>query len=274
MTKRLSGIYRILNKINGKGYVGKATNLPVRWHGHKHHLRKGNHHSPHLQAAWNKYGKDNFQFEILELVEDKTKLVEREQYWINFYDAANPAKGYNVLANANESRTSPHSEETRKKIGDGNRGKFVSLETRKKQSEALLGPKHPMYHKKLPKEWHDRVVKALIGRAVSEETKEKLRIINTGKEHKKQPQTAEFKDGILEFCVKNGFRPSKWSVDIEEKNLGNHLKHYIDKNGDQFDLEFSKEIYKFPAWQQFKKLQKEQQAGLQTVFLEMALEHP
>jgi hypothetical protein len=61
---------------------------------------------------------------------------------------------------------------------------------------------------------------------------------------------------IIDFCLKNGFRPSKWSKDIEEKFLGNKLTHYISKNGGQFDNDFYTEVYKFPAWQQFKKLQK------------------
>jgi hypothetical protein len=40
-----------------------------------------------LQNAWNKYGEDNFYFSVLELVPDKDKLIEREQYWIDKLNA-------------------------------------------------------------------------------------------------------------------------------------------------------------------------------------------
>jgi group I intron endonuclease len=256
MKKRLSGIYRILNKVNGKGYVGSSKILNKRKSSHLWGLRHNKHKNPHLQAAWNQYGEENFIWEILEYcLPDNEILHIREQYWMDYYNVCNPEKGYNVEPDAIR-RT--HSIETRQKIGDGNRGKLVSLETRKKQSEALLGPKHKYFGKKLPKEWHNNIVKSSIGRIMSEETREKLRLANTGKKHGRQPQTIEFKRKILEFCTKRGFRPSKWSTDVEEKNLGNHLKHYIDKNSDQFDEDFYTEVYKFSAWQQFKKLHKEQ----------------
>lgn len=61
-----SGIYLIMNQINGKGYVGQAVNIEERWKQHKYRLNGQYHGNKHLQNAWNKYGKDNFVFIILE----------------------------------------------------------------------------------------------------------------------------------------------------------------------------------------------------------------
>lgn len=77
-----SGIYQILNLVNGKRYVGSAVNIRARWSSHRHLLRCGKHHSDHLQSAWNKYGEDSFEFSVIEFCE-KSDLVSREQFHID-----------------------------------------------------------------------------------------------------------------------------------------------------------------------------------------------
>src|SRR3970040_1255088 len=54
------GVYKILNVMNGKVYVGSAANFKSRWKFHLGQLRYGNHHSITLQRAYNKYGERNF----------------------------------------------------------------------------------------------------------------------------------------------------------------------------------------------------------------------
>ena len=66
---KASGIYAIVNCVNGKRYVGSAVNFRRRLYGHRSHLRRGTHHNHHLQTAWVKYGHDAFVFFILEYVE-------------------------------------------------------------------------------------------------------------------------------------------------------------------------------------------------------------
>ena len=92
--KRKSGIYQIRNLANGKLYIGSASNLYRRKnHQHLYLLRKRVHYNTHLQNAFNKYGEQNFIFEVIEFVEDKNKLLELEQYWL---DKLNIIKeGYN-----------------------------------------------------------------------------------------------------------------------------------------------------------------------------------
>ena len=62
---QLSGIYRILNKINGNCYIGSSLNVEKRY---KHHLSTLRHNSSRcsiLQKAFNKYGEDNFEFQVI-----------------------------------------------------------------------------------------------------------------------------------------------------------------------------------------------------------------
>lgn len=90
---RISGIYIIY--INNKPYVGSAVDLNRRSREHKTLLKSNRHYNTHLQNAWNKYGNGKFIFKVIEKCSIE-KLIEREQHWINYYDAANPDKGYNI----------------------------------------------------------------------------------------------------------------------------------------------------------------------------------
>jgi group I intron endonuclease len=53
---------------------------------HLRDLKKGLHHSKKLQRSWLKYGEKKFVFLILEQ-NIENNLIDREQYWINFYDS-------------------------------------------------------------------------------------------------------------------------------------------------------------------------------------------
>lgn len=76
------GVYAIRHIESARAYIGSAKNIYNRWRGHKSDLRYGNHHSPHLQNAWNKYGEAAFVFEVLEVcLPDVTALRHREEAW-------------------------------------------------------------------------------------------------------------------------------------------------------------------------------------------------
>ena len=95
-----SGIYKITNLINNKMYVGSAVNLKKRKSEHFHTLRNGSHHNYHLQRSFNKYGEENFEFSILEYMFDNSIILQREQYWIDFYRCYNAKIGYNICRTA------------------------------------------------------------------------------------------------------------------------------------------------------------------------------
>jgi len=158
-----SGIYVIINKVNGKFYIGSAVNLKNRWSAHKQRLFKGIHHSLHLQCAWNKYGGENFYFGVLEPVENKSCLISREQYWMdelhpeyNICPTAGNSLGFRFTEEQKHKRSEAqkgkhHSDETRHKMSEAKKGKHLSKETKQKMSEAQRGENNPMY--KQAKRW-------------------------------------------------------------------------------------------------------------------------
>ena len=74
------GIYAIRNKLDGKQYIGQSTDMEGR---RRHHFQKSA--NPRLYHAMKTFGKDNFEFIILELIEDRFQLVVREQYYYDLY---------------------------------------------------------------------------------------------------------------------------------------------------------------------------------------------
>src|SRR5690606_37979296 len=80
------GVYQIRNLRNGKVYIGSAKFFKQRANQHQQRLNQGKHHNKHLLASWNKWGSNNFLFEVLEVVEgDKLQRTKREQFYINQY---------------------------------------------------------------------------------------------------------------------------------------------------------------------------------------------
>lgn len=130
-------IYMITNKKNNKIYIGSAAFFDKRVGDHVTNLRKNRHHNIHLQRAWNEYGEENFSFRILETVDTKENLRNREQYYIDLYKPFIHTIGYNMCPLAERNRFGMKMPESAKiKIGNFWRGKKHSeqrkLETKKR----------------------------------------------------------------------------------------------------------------------------------------------
>lgn len=119
----MKAIYGIVNKINGKKYIGSAVNFYKRKREHLNSLNKNQHHSSHLQRSWNKYGITNFEFIILERVDAKQDLIPREQWWLD-----NSNNEYNVCKTAGSTLGKSCSDTTKKKISDILKGKISSAQ--------------------------------------------------------------------------------------------------------------------------------------------------
>lgn len=114
-----SGIYKIVCLFTGKFYVGSAKNLNRRFKRHRSELRKGIHSNPYLQKAWNKYGEENFKFEIIEEV-DQELLLCTEQKWLDDTKCYERNIGFNILKNAEHPGGRKPSKTTLKKISNKN----------------------------------------------------------------------------------------------------------------------------------------------------------
>lgn len=119
-----SGVYAIINTANCKRYVGSSKDLKARWAAHLSRLRRGVHHSPKLQASFNKHGESAFQFQVL--LRTRTALVKNEQLAIDAADAVN--NGYNIKPLAGRTQGYTHSEETCQRISRTKRGVPFSAE--------------------------------------------------------------------------------------------------------------------------------------------------
>lgn len=86
-------IYKIHCLINNKLYIGLCKNFYIRKRTHLRHLRCNNHHSSKLQRAWNKYGEENFIFEIIEKDIDPNYILKTEIDYIKKYNSFKD--GYN-----------------------------------------------------------------------------------------------------------------------------------------------------------------------------------
>lgn len=192
----VSGIYRILNTQNGKCYIGSAKNHIRRLKQHRNALDQNKHNNKKLQRAWLKYGESAFVFELVELVGDVSKLLVREQHWIDAESGAD--HGYNINPTAGSCLGRTLSDETKRKIrekralqppmsNDGRRRIIEALKarppisdaTRKKLSLAKIG------RKATPEEIEKNRLKQL-GKSPSAETREKLRQSSSGRKHSEE----------------------------------------------------------------------------------------
>jgi len=96
-----SGIYAIVNRNNNKVYIGSALRCDGRWRYHRSELENQEHGNRHLQRAFNK-DRDALYIEVIEQIENPTKafLLEREQFWMDFYQSYDSKKGYNIAPKA------------------------------------------------------------------------------------------------------------------------------------------------------------------------------
>ena len=168
-----SGIYQIMNTVNGKRYIGSAMNFHIRWKRHLNYLNKNKHHSIKLQRAWNKYGEDAFEFIIL-LKCAKEELIIKEQ---SFIDWLKPE--YNVCKQAGSPAGIIFTDERKLKISvalTGNKnaignthnlGRRASKETRNKMSKSFKG-------RIVSEETRNKISNSLKGHVHSEETKNKI----------------------------------------------------------------------------------------------------
>lgn len=213
------GIYSIHNTTNGKRYIGQSKDVMKRRVVHFSALKKGNHPNHHLQRSFNKYGKEFFEWSILEETPENM-LDIRESAWIGYYQSNDSIFGYNKDSGGKSNKR--RSPETCRKMSEFRKGfrytdasrrrmseshKNPSYEVRRRMSEAhrgktstFLGKHHSaasriklsnaarlQVRNPCSKETRDKIGMAnkgkLLGRLLSEETKKKISESNRGRIH-------------------------------------------------------------------------------------------
>jgi group I intron endonuclease len=180
-----SGIYKIINVINNKFYVGSSVDLRKRKSKHFSELRHAKHNNKHLQRAWDKYGESSFIFVIIEELTRDDDLLAAENIWLK------PHVGKNYCYNIGRDATAPslgmcgelsptwgrkrtpeelaaqsfkgkkHREESKEKIRTFLIGKPKSTEVRAKISATLSGAGNPNFGKPRSKEFVEKVSKVV-----------------------------------------------------------------------------------------------------------------
>ena len=106
MANKICGVYKITNIVNGKFYIGSSNDIKARWRQHKDKLRVNKHGNTYLQNAWNKYGEENFLFEVVEECDPEFQF-EREQYYLNTLNPFDD-QGYNIVRQISKEYMSDH----------------------------------------------------------------------------------------------------------------------------------------------------------------------
>lgn len=152
----VSGIYKIESiQYSNKFYIGSAKDITKRWNGHLYHLERNKHHSSILQNHYNKYGKTDLKFSIIEECEVEY-LLEKEREYLKIKPF------FNIYKEPGSPKNHKFSDVARKNMSDAHMGKKQSEETIKKRSLSMMG------------------------RSVSDETREKLKEKRKNYRHSKE----------------------------------------------------------------------------------------
>jgi len=187
-------IYKTINKINGKVYIGQDTKDRPDYFGS----------GILIIRALAKYGKDSFDKEILEECCSREDLDDREIYWIKKFNSTDLSIGYNIATGGqNGSNTminNPRYEEICRKMsisatvrqtGETNSfyGKHHSEEAKRRIAESrkgktyeeIYGEKIGKGKKKKKSERAKGSDNSNYGNRMSKESKKKISIANTGR---------------------------------------------------------------------------------------------
>lgn len=162
-------IYKTTNLINNKIYIGKDSRNKINYLGS----------GKILKLSIEKYGRENFIKETIEICHTQKELCEREKYWIEWYKNKE-YKLYNIAEGGSGGKTTPVpwnkgkklaplSEDHKEKISKALMGHIQAEETKIKIGEGLKNQPKSEEHK-------DKLSKANKGKKISQETKIKMSI--------------------------------------------------------------------------------------------------
>ena len=154
--KDKSGVYCLINKINGNAYVGSSVNLASRMRNYLNTTflkSKQNINMPIVKALL-KYNQESFTLLILEYVEPNY-LTKRDTYYIT-----SVIPYYNVLKQGYSSLGYNHTKETKELLYELAKNRIHSEETKGLIARALTGENNPFYNKSHSIESKIRIIEA------------------------------------------------------------------------------------------------------------------
>ena len=219
------GIYKIKSP-TGKIYIGQSVDIKLRWKKYKA-LNCGN--QTKLLNSLSKYGFNTHIFSVVEECKEDD-LNKRERYWQDYYNVV--SDGLNCRLTETTDKSGRLSEETKNRIGDANRGRVHSEQSKKNMSKPKSdsskmgkynksGKRNPFFGKAhseetkekirekrkkqvITKETRQKISTSLLGREVSDETKRKIGNANKGKS---KPKSMKVKLGrpVLQYTINGEF---------------------------------------------------------------------
>lgn len=156
------GIYKITNKINGNFYIGSSDrDFKERFKEHCRYYemyKEGNHKNDHpkLWNAYDEFGIENFEVELIEILDGKTtkEILEREEHFIHelkpqyntcLYptQGGKPNLGKKLTEEwkqhiSEKSKLYKHSEETLKKVTENNKKGACKIKLISKENKEEL----------------------------------------------------------------------------------------------------------------------------------------
>jgi group I intron endonuclease len=154
--KDKSGVYCLVNNINGHSYVGSSINLASRMKNYlnKTFLKSRQNINMPIVKALLKYDHSNFSLLILKYVEPKS-LTTRETHYIIFV-----MPYYNVLKQGYSSLGYKHTKDTKELLSQLAKNRVHSEETKSLIARALTGENNPFYNKSHSIESKTRMIEA------------------------------------------------------------------------------------------------------------------
>ena len=206
MKKYYGVIYKIRNTINKKCYVGKTTESAEKRF--SRHCRPSNKCCPYLARSIAKYGRNNFELEILYYSLDAEDLAEKEIYFISTFNTTAPF-GYNLTHGGEGAR---HIDQVKDRIRRSHLGKKLSIETRLKISLARKGKPGANKGKKFSAEIRKKLSLAHLGRIPS--NRKAVEALKNGIVIKIYDSISEAeKDGfyqqLIQKCLKGEYKQHK-----------------------------------------------------------------
>lgn len=123
-------IYKIINSINGKIYIGLTTKTAIKRF--KEHIKLSESSNYAIHRAMRKYGINNFTVETIESCDNIETLIKRESYWIKSTDSMNPRVGYNMINQ--EDFVKVFNSEVKNKISKSQKQRFALMSEEEKKS--------------------------------------------------------------------------------------------------------------------------------------------